>query len=135
MNTSFFSSNSLKRIFFDSGAKFFSWVSILSKTKTACFIIVAFVSFLIAACNGKTDTGTPKKTDPAVQQNTQSGEGPGMYENHEGIGRDNRHMDSTYRGMDSMGRGMGPGNRKMGPGMHGMGPGNHGMMDTTHRRN
>jgi len=63
------------------------------------FIIVALATVFIFSCNGNDAT---KKTDPATQQDNQSGEGEGEGERgmdsiHRGKGHAPNGMDTTHR--------------------------------------
>ena len=102
MNTSFFLN--MKSIFFNSGKIFFSKYKSTMKPAVTGLIIFAFTTVFIFSCNGN-DNDTTKKTDPATQQNNQSGEGEGMDRNHGGMGDSNHRgkghapngMDTTHR--------------------------------------
>ncbi len=95
MNTPFL--NSMKRIFFYSGIKPFRREKITMNLKITGLILIAFVSFFVAGCNGNNGTNENKTDTVYVQPNNQRGGHEG-----EGMGDDKRGMDSMMHGdMDS----------------------------------
>lgn len=103
MSTTFFMN--MKSIFLNSCKILFSKYKSTMKHAITGFIIFAFATVFIFSCNDNSNDAA-KKTDPATQQNNQSGEGEGMDRNHAGM------SDSNHSGMGHAPNGMDTTHRK-----------------------